>query len=609
MRIKNISVEGGILDGLNLEFGDRLTVLIGGRGTGKTSIIELIRYVLGIGSVLPKVEREAKEQAVSVLDDGICTISYKSNQTESFISRDSENRVSGDIPSKLKPLIFSQTEIESIGIDQSGRLRLIDDFDYEIQELVNKEKKYISQILSLAAASDDVRSEIREIQERQEAYQGISERISEIKKQQKDISSTSNAAQSSADELSSLSEEIAEITTHLNEIDNNIANGKEVLNAVLNAEKCAQNASIRIQKRSSKKNHLFLATESAYTQLKSISERIESQISEELKKRNSTEEKLKPLQKFSGEKRRELSAIDESAAKLSKELSQLEAQNAELNNILAILREKKDFYGELSKERSELMTKISLNRSEIYEKRKNICTTLNNKLNPNIRLNILQACRTESYEEALIVTLKGSGLKYNETAKIVANSVSPGELIDICEKNNYELLSKLTGIAIDRASRLINSLNDSGLERIAAAVVEDDVSLELLDGQDYSTIQNLSIGQRCTVVLSIVLSHEDRSIIVDQPEDHLDNKFVANTLVPSIRERNPQGQTILSSHNANIPVLGEAQRVILMASDGKHLFIEHAGSLEDKLTVDAISTVMEGGEEAFNKRAIFYGAK
>ena len=65
---------------------------------------------------------------------------------------------------------------------------------------------------------------------------------------------------------------------------------------------------------------------------------------------------------------------------------------------------------------------------------------------------------------------------------------------------------------------------------------------------------------------------------------------------------------IFSTHNANIPVLGNADRVILLGSDGKRGFVRHAGALDDQESVSAITTVMEGGIEAFDRRAKFYHA-
>jgi predicted ATPase len=111
------------------------------------------------------------------------------------------------------------------------------------------------------------------------------------------------------------------------------------------------------------------------------------------------------------------------------------------------------------------------------------------------------------------------------------------------------------------------------------------------------------------VILPITLEHKERVLVVDQPEDHLDNAFVVDTLIKAIRNRSDSSQMLVSTHNANIPVLGDASQVITMGSDGQRGFVSHVGPLDDQATVEAISLIMEGGREAFARRARFYGAQ
>jgi ABC-type Mn2+/Zn2+ transport system ATPase subunit len=151
-------------------------------------------------------------------------------------------------------------------------------------------------------------------------------------------------------------------------------------------------------------------------------------------------------------------------------------------------------------------------------------------------------------------------------------------------------------------------LRESDLGELATCRVEDNATFQLLDGSDYKDVGQLSTGQRCTVILPIVLEHRDRILIVDQPEDHIDNAFIADTLIKALR-RPADGQIILSTHNPNIPVLGEAQEVVHLGSDGQHGFVLTAAPLDDERIVTAITNVMEGGIEAFQKRARFYRSR
>src|SRR5262249_532118 len=141
---------------------------------------------------------------------------------------------------------------------------------------------------------------------------------------------------------------------------------------------------------------------------------------------------------------------------------------------------------------------------------------------------------------------------------------------------------------------------------LIAVPLDDKADFELLDGSDYKSMDDLSVGQRCTVVLSILLQHPERVLIVDQPEDHLDNAFIVDTLIGAIRKRAKRAQLIFTTHNANLPVLGEAARVIRLASNGKRGFVMHAEALDHPQSVEAITSIMEGGAQAFRTRAGFY---
>src|SRR5690606_12303291 len=130
-------------------------------------------------------------------------------------------------------------------------------------------------------------------------------------------------------------------------------------------------------------------------------------------------------------------------------------------------------------------------------------------------------------------------LRYNELSSMLASNVSPRELLEAADSNDFDLIAEAAGITKDRAARALAQLRESDLGALATVSVEDTVTLQLLDGADYKSIGQLSTGQRCTVVLPLVLRHTDRILVVDQPEDHIDNAFIADTLLVSILARSP----------------------------------------------------------------------
>ncbi|NHF67737.1 ATP-binding protein [Xanthomonas hortorum] len=256
--------------------------------------------------------------------------------------------------------------------------------------------------------------------------------------------------------------------------------------------------------------------------------------------------------------------------------------------------------------RSQALDILDDIREQRYAERKRIAQSLSSTLGPRIKVSIMKAARTDAYAAALVEALRGSGIRYNDLASQIAENVSPRELVGMAEADDAAQLSEMLSVTIDRASRVLSALRQSGLSRLATVLVDDEVSLELLDGAVYKSIADLSTGQRCTTILPIVLQHSHRLVVVDQPEDHIDNAFIAETLVKAIIGRPAHSQLIVSTHNANIPVLGSARSVIQMGSDGRRGFIEESGVLSTPAIVEAITAVMEGGREAFARRAEFY---
>jgi hypothetical protein len=252
------------------------------------------------------------------------------------------------------------------------------------------------------------------------------------------------------------------------------------------------------------------------------------------------------------------------------------------------------------------LDRIEQLRDDRFAARARIATDLNRVLAPRIHISVSRAGQFEMFTAAIADALKGSGLRYGDLAPALAKKVSPRELLEAAESDDVDFIADATGISGDRTARLLAHLREADLGALGTASVEDLVDFQLLDGSDYKDIGELSTGQRCTVVLPIVLRHTERILIVDQPEDHIDNAFIAETLILSLLARDPKSQIIFSSHNANIPVLGNANQVVQLGSDGKRGFALTASGLETGQVVKAITSVMEGGLQAFEKRKSFY---
>lgn len=115
-----------------------------------------------------------------------------------------------------------------------------------------------------------------------------------------------------------------------------------------------------------------------------------------------------------------------------------------------------------------------------------------------------------------------------------------------------------------------------------------------------------SLGQRASALILFVLSQKENDvIIIDQPEDDLDNQTIYNDVIKLIKKIKPETQFILATHNPNIPVLGDAEQVISCKYTNEIIELSQ-GSIDSAFMQNEIVNIMEGGEEAFNKRKEIY---
>lgn len=126
-------------------------------------------------------------------------------------------------------------------------------------------------------------------------------------------------------------------------------------------------------------------------------------------------------------------------------------------------------------------------------------------------------------------------------------------------------------------------------------------------GSKLRPIGELSAGQRCSAILPILLLNGKTPLIIDQPEDNLDNRLIRQVIVNILASIKLRRQVIIATHNPNLPVLGDVeQAIILRAIEEKQCRLESTGDLDSQGTVINITEIMEGGREAFQYRQSIY---
>ncbi|MCZ0942665.1 MAG: AAA family ATPase [Gammaproteobacteria bacterium] len=122
------------------------------------------------------------------------------------------------------------------------------------------------------------------------------------------------------------------------------------------------------------------------------------------------------------------------------------------------------------------------------------------------------------------------------------------------------------------------------------------------DGKDFQPISQASAGQRSAAMLAFLLAHGEEPLVLDQPEDDLDNHLIYDLVVRQIRENKFRRQIIVVTHNPNIVVNGDAEMVHALDFDGGQCVVKQSGSLQEAAIRDEVCRVMEGGREAFKNR-------
>ena len=128
------------------------------------------------------------------------------------------------------------------------------------------------------------------------------------------------------------------------------------------------------------------------------------------------------------------------------------------------------------------------------------------------------------------------------------------------------------------------------------------------DGDSYLPLEQLSGGKRISVLLSLLLETSDeRPLVIDQPEDELDNQFLFKTILPALKKLRGKRQVIIATHNANVVVNGDADMVIQLDAMARRGWVACAGAIEEPAVRDAIVRTVDGGMESFRLRKRKYG--
>lgn len=220
---------------------------------------------------------------------------------------------------------------------------------------------------------------------------------------------------------------------------------------------------------------------------------------------------------------------------------------------------------------------------------------LEKELPQEIRLQTAFKAKRRAFGEFLRAKFRGSGLQ-SASYETLEDAFTDGREL---YQSRAELVAK--GLSENAAIRVHATL----LEHLSDFLTfrTPDETAVLYRGKP---LGEYSLGQRATVILHILM-HLQRYpvILIDQPEDDLDNETLYSHFIHQLLDRKELTQFIFATHNPNIPVLGDAEQAIVCRKEGEKFSFDH-GSIDDKDIQQRIVTVMEGGEDAFRRRKEIY---
>jgi DNA repair exonuclease SbcCD ATPase subunit len=311
---------------------------------------------------------------------------------------------------------------------------------------------------------------------------------------------------------------------------------------------------------------------------------------------------------YAGELAR-LTALNQAASEHARVRATLEQQVAKLQ---ALEKERLELNAELKtllERRKSLKTTHILMRDQISTMREEVASELQREASERVRIRIMRNADHLAYQQMLVDGLRGARVRNHDEIITTLMQLRPEQLAQLIQANDLDSFEELTAFGSERSRKILDAFRESvdplALEVIA---IEDRIGIELnvssAGKPNFRDASDLSRGQKCTALLPILLARRDSPLIIDQPEDNLDNHFIFETVVNAVQRLKRRRQMIFITHNANIPVLAEADLVLVMNSDGRVGVIEKSGTVDE--CREQIIDLLEGGREAFELRSKRY---
>ena len=580
-------------------FNPNLNTIIGGRSTGKSTLLKIIKNKI--------IQNDSSEDYLK---------NYISSSTIEWA--DGEKNKERDID------FFKQSYMFEIAEDETKLKKLVEDI-LKNKELDNLKVQYDSfciqnkqeiekDINKLFQFNDDLialKTEIKNLGDKE----GIKTEIKNLEEKQKKIREDNKFTEQDREIFLQILNDITKIENDIKINEANLSN----INIIQNINLFNNNIDFEINKLSENiKNYLSSELEKLKTELNHSWKGI---LDYTLKYFQKTRTEL--LSKI--EKKKQLGDYKKGIefTKNNKEFQSLSEQLNKEKKKITDIKTKEQIRDNINKEILNLKNLIIESNSKYFEKLNNLQNEANIK-----EVDITVEIRLEFKEQELEEMLKSSINLQSDERKIFIDDFVK-KYRKLIEKYDSNILIEVLQLVAKKKLHLKQNSNYVDLAKKLLAVFYFDYNY-ILNYQDDSFYE-MSEGKKAFVVLKLLLEFSDRKspILIDQPEDNLDNRSIYEDLVTYLKDTKTKRQIILVTHNANIVVNADAENIIVANQHGKNTenkddkkFDYTNNSLEstkadknsdyilEKITIkEHVCQILEGGKEAFKNRENKYEIK
>nr|WP_093192709.1 phosphoesterase [Thiocapsa sp. KS1] len=616
-----MSWEGGFLDGTCLHFNGNLNVLIGGRGTGKSTVIESLRYVLGLDPLGDEARKAHQGVVQHVLKSGtkvsLLVRAHHPAKHDYTIERSVPNPavVKDELGTvlNLSPCdvvqgveVFGQHEISELTKSREKLTLLLERFierdpnvGTQMAQLRLNLEKSRSDISGLQKEIEHVENRLTLLPSLEETEKRFKEAGLEEKLKEKSVlvreERLLKMLKSRLDPFVTARQGLQELLP----IDTAFLSSKDLDN-LLNGPLLSEGSGIlerftaKMQATAKQLDHALADTDAEITAL-----------------RKQWDEKRQVVEATYQSKLRELQKdkIDgDEFIKLRQQIEELQPLRERRGTLLHELAKHQD-------NRRSLIDDWENRQGDEYRSLVRAAKTVSRKLAGRVRVEVTMGGNRKPLEKLLRDEI-GGNLSAMIERLYARDSLSLRDLAQSCRDGKDTLVSKYAAPPAT-AERIVQASSDvfmqiEELELPATTKIELNTAAEG-DPDNWQTLEGLSTGQKATAVLLLLLLESGAPLIVDQPEDDLDNRFIADGVVPTMKQEKCRRQFIFSTHNANIPVLGDAELIIGLSTGSINATVHgrvsnrHIGSIDIQAVREMVEEILEGGKTAFEMRREKYG--